>query len=303
MGYEDPVVSQEIFDHIDIGKELENKFSQLNYTQYPLSTEKLGVLAIYGTNESWFKPEPTEKLHGGIVVGIGAGAIFSLVNLYNKDDRPEAILSCDTEPEVILAGRILVQGLLDSNTEEEMNKKMGDDNKVKEYYQKVLGEETNTEIRKLFEARIENLFSAFRKPYKGINPTVFDYCTDINLPKIFKENWGYYKDLAHAGNMGFVLSNINNLNLINYAKEEQSKIGGDTLIYLTNAIDHITERGYNLMKDPRLIQDPWAKVKTLEGPKTHFIDTLGYSLKYVLRYGNHAPEYTFDDFPIKPWSK
>ncbi len=301
MGSEDPTVPQEVFDHMDIGKELENKFSENDYSRYPLSTENLGVLAIYGTNESWFTEQPTEKLHGGMIVGIGAGNIFSMIELYDKNDMPNAILSCDTEPEVVLAGRLLVQGLLDSDTETDMCDKMRDKQKVLEYYNRVLNEEKNQNIRDFFEKKKDKTFSELEKHLNDSwEKSPFDYVTDINLPKIFRTNFNYFKDLAHAGNFGFILTDINNSQFIDYSKEKQIQLGGDTLIYLTNAIDHITDRGYNLIQDPNIIQNPWAKIKELKNESSYFVDTLQHSLKYHLRFGKNIPSYTFEDFPIDP---
>jgi hypothetical protein len=269
----------------------------------PSPTEKRGVLAFLNTNErlpqqTFLKMLSSDKVPNGYLVGAGVGSILQLTDVFSQG-FPEAILMTDVMPEVVLAGRIMINKLKKycnfSDFWIHLHERRPQD------FEQVFHEEKNYLVRnRLVKARrqahellLTMSISASRRSGSNRVPKVIES---------IRENYDLFHTLAKNGNMAITLADITNPFWISAIASLPQFGHLRNVIHLSNTIDHITNRGTEPLKVNRL-----SHLRALgegEDRGNWYVDTTAHSSRYRLRANYFVPTYDLQrDFSHIPISR
>lgn len=224
----------------------------------------------------------------GYVIGVGFGHIFKMIDLFPEGMLPRAIICVDVQPEVVLTGRIIVQKLRYAQDKKSFFRSLYA--VTPDEIDAVIQKEHNPEIAiRFLEAvpYIEELFSnaEYRREIGAyLTPSIVDVLT---------RNFDRLQQLAKSNNIGVVFIDIANIQLIQAIMTLPNYSTSRNIIYLSNAIDHITQRGLDMESINAL--DVLHALETDRGNVC--VDTTQQSLHYKLRIGTLPPKYSTSDYP------
>lgn len=288
---------------LHLGTDFEHMLSVIAEKSSPPVLESGGALALFGTNEPFNIEDVKRDLPAeldGYIFGVGAGNIYSFAHLFDLEKPPKAIVSVDVMPEVVLAGRVAVQLMKKVGTFDEFLKALQKEDVFLEEMRDVVEKETSPVVKqRLQNVNVRSVLEDLQREAGHIPSSgIIEYGSyeRVIVFAAIKERWEILQKLAKEGNIGIGLADITDREVLagvsNFGDFEDST----NIIYVTNIIDHITDRGYNFGKnDCRLAAMDTLEV--LDNGKSVFIDTMQVK-KYKLRVSKHAPKYTRDDFGL-----
>jgi len=224
----------------NLGKAFESFSSSL-----PLQIELIKPFQIPSglltTNERFNWPALKRKIRtipNGYIYGLGAGGIFSVCSLFDKDNVPTAMFSVDLLPEAVMVGRIAVDLIKKSLDFDSFIDKF---NSRKTFY-----ESAKNVIRKEGSERLQNVLRKIkiRKFYEylsSLNGENVDMNSLGHKQAFSKENWKILKLLADKDNIGFGLGDFYDQRIIEYVNQQLYFNLGSNVIYTSNIIDCPTE--------------------------------------------------------------
>lgn len=275
----------------------QQELSYLSEVTPPPNLKDGGALALLSTNE-YFNPENFAETIGevdGYICGVGFGNILSLVTLSPKENLPKAVLAIDVIPSVVLAGRISIELMKTSLDFNSFIKNMNSEDSLEKLKKKILEEETSPVIRERLEnVDVKDILDDVKREFENTPSQGITDGKRISVLAAIRSSFANFKTLATEGNLAISLGDATGENIIkSFATLPEFK-ERKNLIYLTNIIDHITQRGLDFGPNGELfsILQPYS---LLANGKTLFLDTTQI-MDYKLRAQNTPPIYTPQDF-------
>lgn len=287
-------------DQIGVGINWQNTLSEMAETTPPPVLEERGVLAILGTNETYEMARLQTEIGelDGYICGVGFGNILSLVDLYSQDVLPKAILAVDVIPSVVLAGRISIELLKSSKDFNSFYESLISPATLEQLKKHVVEQETSSIIRERLTTVDTNSFiEDIEREYEYIYEKNNYEGSRTSVLTTLRTRFNDFKKLAQNGNIGISLADATSPDLIDSFSKLPDFSEKKSIIYLTNIIDHITDRGYYFGENNEYfsILKPYEK---LANGKNFFLDTMT-KMDYKLRASNKPPIYTPEDFGFK----
>jgi hypothetical protein len=291
-------------NRVQIGSEFELMVSKVaEKTSAPI-LESGGALAILSTNEYFDLEELKSTIKNppdGYIFGIGAGNIYSLSHLFADEKPPKAILSVDIMPEVVLAGRVAIKLMKkSSNFNEFMTQIQSKEMFFTEVADVINNEPSEMVCQRLQSVDTDKLFKDIENqanctPEVGIaEPGFYER---ISVFAAIRERWDMLHKLASEGKIGIGLADITNAEMINNILTAPEFKDSSNVIYITNMMDHVTDRGTKFGENEERLSFT-KPLEVLDNGRSTFIDTTQRH-NYNLRASSHLPEYTRDDFKIR----
>ena len=224
--------------------------------------------------------------------------------LYPDGQIPKAILCVDVVPEVVVAGRVFVRLLSQSEDFSSMRASFANETILAQTYQKVVNAESNDEVKKRLQTvsvgDLKKWFTfvldsqpLWEDGFRQTSP--LGDRQRVNDLAVLRDNFKMYHTLAHEGNIGVGYADMTNSAVLNTVKDLPDFTSSRNVIYMSNVIDHLTRRGTDLshMSDMSIL----GEILT-EGEErgNYFVDTTQMSLDYNLRASTSQPIYQPDDF-------
>lgn len=297
--------SLESIEKNDLGTNFESMISAIAEKSPPPELESEGVLATLITNEHFDPEKIRSNLRtppDGYIFGVGAGNIYSLVHLFDSETPPKAILSVDIIPDVVLAGRVAVQLMKKSNTFNEFLLSIQSEQTFNAEVLEAINNESSEVVKqRLQSVDAKELFRSIRGYANNIPSTGIEKWGGIgNTVSVFaaiRDRWDVIQKLAKDGNIGIGLADITNKEVLQGVLNSEGFNDSSNVIYMTNIIDHITERGTEFGEnDERLgFTKP---LEVLDNGKSIYVDTTQGNY-YELRASPHLPVYTRDDCRVR----
>lgn len=226
----------------------------------------------------------------GYIIGVGFGHIFKMIDLFPADISPRGIICADVRPEVILAGRIIVQKLIQAESKESFFTSLY--TVTTNEIDTVIQSEKNSEISRRFLESVPYIEELFNNAEYGIEIGAY---LSPSIVEVLSRNFERLQDLARHNNIGVVLMDITNAHFAETIKNLPNYTKSRNIIYLSNAIDHITNRGQDRNAFKAL--DILKVLETTRG--SICVDTTQQSLNYKLRIGSLPPTYCLCDYPTQ----
>ncbi len=285
---------------LGIGLKFNNLMSSLPESELPpvYKPNPRNWYAILSTNETMGArlTIPNEaNFYDGYIIGVGFGSIFRLLSLLKSPNNlPKAIIIADVMPEVVLAGRIGLKKIQDVKDLNGFINSLRTTNSTD--IEKVIGEENNPAVSERLEyagGYVQSLFRTSRFPIGQ------GYFLNPNMMQILDRHFRRIRQLAQEQNISVVLSSIVNPRFLDNIIHLDDYRASAHIVYVSNIIDHITERGWNFKNIDAL--KPLAKLQTEKG--SILVDTTEQRLNYALRITTLPPTYSEEDFPWLYWRK
>lgn len=269
----------------------------------PIFEESMGVSGLLATNEDLNDSliEQT-RLAGnppdGYIFGAGFGNILTTTLLYPKNQLPRAILAVDVLPEVVLTGRIFTSLLAETKDFSTLQSGLKDKSVLRQQYNRVLEGEQNITVKERFKKtsfekvkdEIKSVLSREYLPGEGIKQSAFAGKERVSVIAVIRDNFDALQQLAKEGNIGVAYADMINPQVLDVVKTMPDFNHLRNIIYMSNVIDHLTQRGTDLAH----IND-MDTLKNLGEGKSWFIDTTQKSQDYQLRAGHFVPKYRQSD--------
>jgi hypothetical protein len=262
-----------------------------------------GAAALLCTNE-YFDPNELKQQIGttnGYLCGVGFGNILGLITTFEKGELPKAICAVDVSPSVVLSGRILIEILKQSTDFIDVVNALKDKEELNSIKNSVIAKEPSKRIQeKLNKVDLEKMSYSIRNQMNSMPSTGITQKNDtmpgsrISVLAVIKERFDDFKQLAVEENMAITLASATNPAVINSFAELPEYFYSKNLVYFSNIIDPITERGRNLGPNNSFLNlfKPYERLN--HGAST-FLDATQKE-EYNLRVHKHPPTYQENDF-------
>lgn len=278
------------------------------------TTKVFGVAAAVGTNEavgSGFFEAVQAKNPDGYLVGVGAGNVFTMLHCFQEGVTPKGIVLADIDPRVVLLGKMIVKKLQDSHSVDDFNNSFfySSPEMLIDEAKKLIQAEEDPVLKERLTAvpddrwkpilslrgDVENADNGFT--WKDDIRTYAHEGYPIDAVGAFREKFDTLKQLADNNSIAVSYADFTNPDFVIAVASLAEFKTSTNIIYLSNIVDHVTNRGTDLGN--------LAKMSTLRGyepgtftfsPQPVFIDTLGQRLNYFLRARRKIPEYEPSDF-------
>lgn len=237
--------------------ELEQMLSRFyerdNYQQMGAQlVERVGTVGILETNERFIAenmklfPKPD-----GYIVGVGNGAIWFMLDLFQEGTLPKGVISLDRDPCVVLSGEVLIKLAKRKVTSEDAaaffyDGKIDD---VLHIVKNIVQNEKNNRCKQEFDAALNT--GQFARDLEllhqlEINPTVPDLRRRKNLTTTILRNWPIITSLAQEGKIMFLHSDVNNVNTLQFITSRLPDISTSrNILYVSNIVDERYRRELN----------------------------------------------------------
>lgn len=280
---------------------LVEKLQEKNIT--PSEFKSKGVAAIRGTNEAapreFFEAVQAEN-PDGYLVGVGAGNVLTMLHCFPDGAVPKGVVLADIDPKVIVAGKLMVKKLNQSETAEDFDKKFIYLSKDQFFAEisSLIEQESNPVLKQrlslipkeewdLFWGDNTGAYESYRAEW---NPYKYQG-SPLNVSSGIRNKFPVLKQLAKADNIAVVYADFTNPALVEMVTELPNFRDSTNIIYLSNIADHISHRG-NQIENLSSIQSLTAYQEASKSAV--FIDSL-QSLLYYLRARHSLPQYSPQD--------
>lgn len=293
-------IKEKIGRQKNLGKLFENKIASLSKDDLPPVIEELvGAPGFITTNEDLTLDtidQVIENPPDGYIFGGGFGNILSMTFMFRRDADPKALLCVDVLPEVVVGGRIFTSILANAENSKSLFVKLKNKEEFKKHFAKVVAEEesplvqerlNNVDIEKLHEQMSKFLMLQEYEPVEGIRQEAFGGGKKVNLIAAIKAKFDVLQKLAQEGNIGTALADITNPNVLEAVKELPDFESSSNLIYMSNIIDHLIDRGGNLSRINDL-----DVLRSLGEEKNWFVHTTQNQHNYDLQASRFVPQYS-----------
>ncbi len=250
--------------------------------RYRGTFEKLGVSAIFGTNESnnpdFYESVARDYKPNGYIYGPGCGNIISMVKAFQT--APKGLIMVDIDPDVVQFGKAFVKYLKENET-----------------FTGFVGSFSQADPKNLnrLAEMVEDSFS--------FNFYVKD---DSRPDAVLAKRYSMFHQMAKDDNIAVLHADLFDTELMRYVSGLPKFKTSNNLVYISNVADHIVRAVYAEKSEDgmRWCEKPaefTAHVNKMVGKlqgldpqspnKNVFIDTTQKGLHYKLRVGSTPPEY------------
>jgi len=229
----------------------------------------------------------------GYIVGVGAGTVFRLIDLFPAGQTPRGIICTDIVPEVVLVGRALEYNIKKCNTMEEAVKGICGFDSIPTYYA-VIRDEKNPIVRRRMISAIPYVVEWMKEH------SIFSRLQDSrNSPgevlRTIKRHFNLIKSLALEGKINFAYTSFIDPDWISYVKKLPDWDSLQNIVYISNIIDHITQRGTHMDSIPA-VNTALSLFQGNDEYANWYVDTQEHSMNYQLRVRQQPPVYSGSDF-------
>lgn len=277
---------------INSDKHFEYIISTLPKNDFPLSTplNPRNSYALLTTNECIDANFKAKKGAGidGYIIGVGFGNIFKMLDLFMAGSTPKAIISLDVRPEVVLMGRIIVEKLASSKDVDNFLQSLHMLDKKE--ITSILRQEKNKKLKKILKQASQYITFVFNNTHSLIKKNAY---LSPSIADVLVRHYGVLKKLAVSNNIGVIFMDITNESFQQFILKLKHYKKLRSIIYLSNAIDHITNRGLDVHLFSAL--EKLKEIQTIR--KNIFVDTNMF-LHYKLRVKASPPRYSQKDYPL-----
>lgn len=280
----------------EVGINWQNTMSELAEVSPPLVLEEGGVLAILSTNETYEKNRLQREIGevDGYICGVGFGNILSFVELNPPGVLPKAVLAVDVIPSVVLAGRISIEVLRSSEDFPSFVTALQTPAELEKIKKLIIEKESSPTIRGRLEGvNLSTLIKEIDRENQNM-PSKNTEGARSSILTIIRNRFSDFKNLSQNGNMGISLADATSPDLVKSFSELPGFEDSKSVIYLTNIIDHITQRGYYFGENYKYFSILQPYYKLVNG-KNSFVDTMT-KMDYKLRVQKEPPIYTPENF-------
>lgn len=278
--------------HRALMQSLSGLYDSNNYAQImPNFTGRSGTAGVLVTNENL--DEETTQLSpapSGYIIGVGNGAIWMMLDLFQPRVLPKGIISLDYDPNVILSGKLLVEfanrGI---SPEEAVSYLFGAGNvslqqsvnQVVDVARSVVAREQNLQFKQVLLNTINNgefvddmrLTRTLEKKER-----LPDLRRRRNVTETIYRYWNTITDLAQQGNIFFAHSDVADEFTLSFIESSIPEIGSlQNILYTSNLVDSRYKHELN----------GWQRFNP-EG-KSWYVFTTQYRDNYVLRASHEPP--------------
>lgn len=282
-----------------VGRQFELSVSSLSEPEMPerFLPNPRNWYAILSTNEITSRPLEVPDRNNpvdGYIVGVGFGSIFRFLDFYDSPNPlPKAVICTDVMSEVVLAGRVArTKARSTDNLRDFLRSVTGT---TAAEIDTVIGEEPNPVVAGRLSSAAEYVQKLFRCGHFPVGQGTF---LNDNMLRILDKNFGRIHRLAREDNIGLSLVSVTNPSFLSLVTGLDGYAGLRNVVYVSNIIDHITNRGRELEKADALL--PLSVLRTPRG--SFCVDTTEQDLDYELRVRKLPPRYSEKDFPWRRWS-
>jgi len=288
---------------LHLGSDFEQMLSVIAEKSPPPVLESGGVMALLATNEFFDIEEIKKELPielDGYIFGVGAGNIYSLTHLFDPEKPPRAIMSVDVIPEVVLVGRIAIQLMKRTGNFNEFLRVLQTEEMFLEEAHEVIEKETSQIVKQRLQAvNVKSVLKdiggqAVHTPTNGI--IEYGFHDRVSVFAAIRDRWEVLQKLAREDNIGIGLADMIDGEVVASVSNFGEFRNTANVIYVTNIIDHITDRGTNFGENDKRLR-AMGTLQLLDNGKSVFLDTT-QGRNYKLRVSQHLPEYSRDDFKI-----
>lgn len=283
-----------------LGHTFQNNFSTLSNSELPPVMESGGQLGIIDTNEMMsdetvLNTKNSPNAPDGYILGPGFGNIVSMTLLYPERSTPKAICAVDVIPEAVVAGRMLTRMISLNPTFTDFKNNLSDNESLNLLFAEVIGEEINPTIKSRFQKTSlvkikENIDWAVKNSWSKTDSLIPINNARIDVLGVIKKQYDLLHRMAADGNIGVAYADMTSPSTMEKIKNLPGFAERKNVLYMSNAIDHLTERGTNLTR-----LNSFDVLKTLGEEKNIFVDTTQRSLNYNLRVSEKVPQYMSSD--------
>lgn len=279
----------------------------------PLEFEDKGVDAIIGTNEMAsrdFFDEVQKRKPDGYLVGVGLGNVLTMLHCFPEEVTPKGIILTDIDPRVVAIGGLFLIALRTSKNVEEFEQSFFDTNSsswamVRDMAvtsingQEILGDR----LARVSKEDWDSIYKYVQRDFRESNEDREEKWehrhegTTIDVVGAVRAKYDVLKKLADDRNIAIVYADFTNSDFIAAVKELPGFGTSTNIVYSSNIVDHITNRGTYYDRALDFTDTLRQYEQTTKRPV--FIDTLGRGLKYFLRARRSAPAFTPEDFRSK----
>ncbi len=293
-------IKEKIGRQNNLGKLFEDKIASLPEEDFPPIIEGLvGAPGFMTTNEDLTLDtidQVIENAPDGYIFGGGFGNILSMSFLFRRDSEPKALLSVDVLPEVVVGGRIFTSILANAENSKALFASLKNKEEFKKHFAAVVAEEESPLVQKRLKAvDIEKLHKQMTQFFmlqeyesvSGIRQEAFGGGKKVNLIAAIKAKFDVLQRLAKEGNIGTALADITNPHVLQAVREMPDFQDSSNLIYMSNIIDHLIDRGRDLSRINDL-----GVLRSLGEEKNWFIHTTQNQHNYSLQASRSVPQYS-----------
>ncbi len=259
-------------------------FQGKDFTPPPSSNLASGMSALLQSNDCGspeFYNSIRERRPDGYIVGVGAGAIFSLVECFDKEKPPKGIVIADVKPRVVLFSRFLIDKLARSESFGEFRNNFFQltDEEYRAQIDIFLQQQEGGDI---YKPLTENSFT-FIDVDKGVTPRhlwrsyedrkggigPFHPHDEVQPIDVLQDNYDLLHQLALQNRITAVYSDISDESFIKTVKHLPDFKKATNIVYISNVADfmhHISDR------DKRAKQFNKLKAFSGIGRRTIFVD-------------------------------
>lgn len=269
----------------------------------PVFTQAMGASGQLSTNEDMtddlIENTASKSNHpDGYVYGAGFGNILSMSLLFPENVLPKAILAVDVLPDVVLTGRIVTNLLEQSQDFSDFETGLMNPDSIEQQFNRVIDVEENPTIKQRFLAisperlslEIGKIVMRESLPKSGFKQESYGGGERVNVLAVIRDKFAGLKQLAAEGNIGVAYADMTDPYVLKKVKEMVGFEGANNIVYMSNVIDHLTNRGYDLTH----IND-MDVLKALGEGNNLFVHTTQVGLDYRLVADNNVPSYSQSD--------
>jgi len=285
-----------------IATALSQKLKERNLTVPEIETK--GVPAIIGTNETStvdFFEAVQAKNPDGYLIGVGAGNAFTLIHGFRADLIPKGVIFADIDPRAVAVGKMVINGLKHAESAQDFERKFFGmpEEDFQHSIKHLIASEQNSSLKerwlKMDTKTWQDVWQQLgkREYFTWDEKSEAPEGQNIDTIGAMLDKFSVLKQLAMEDNIAMNYADFTDASYIEAVRELPGFQDSSNIVYFSNIVDHITERGTQL-----------ANLSILEGLKTYeqsskppvFIDTLGQTLNYFLRARQSMPKFTEEDF-------
>lgn len=216
-----------------------------NYQQMGAQTvERIGTVGILETNERFIKdnmqllPKPD-----GYIIGIGNGAIWYMLNLFQEGTLPKGVISLDRDSCVVLSGKILIELAKQGVTRDEAVAFFyeGEIDDILDVARNIVQNEKNYRFKQELDAtlntgQLASDLELLRRLQR--NPADSDIRRRKNITAVISHHWPSITLLAREDKITFLHSDVANETTLKFITAQLPDIIDlRNILYTSNVVD------------------------------------------------------------------